>query len=352
MDLVALLSELCAVPAPSGAEAELADLLHGRWSRTCQDVRRDATGNLIARVGGSGPRVLVQAHMDQVGYIVRHVTDDGFLLLDGSQGDRRTGPERRHPVGQPVKVLDRGGGWTDGLLAAASGHVLTAEQREEHRLGYDDFWVELGLPDRAAVAGRGIHVGSPVVFSAAVRRVGELLAGPSMDNRAGLAIMDALVDAADARELQCELWLAATVQEENGLHGARAFAQAERFDAAIALDVGLVGDIPAVKEREHPARLGAGPIAVHRDSGIVYDRILTQHLLGLAREIGIAAQDGLFAGYGSDGLALAELGWPTALLTIPTRYTHTAFETVHPRDLDATLALVHALVTTALPGRP
>jgi endoglucanase len=352
MDLVALLSELCAVPAPSGAEAELADFLHGRWTQSCPEVRRDPTGNLIARVGGSGPRVLVQAHLDQVGYIVRHITDEGFLLLDGSQGDRRMGPERRHPIGQPVKVLGRENGWVEGLLAAASGHVLTAEQREEHRIGYDDFWVELGLADRAAVEERGIHVGSPVVFSGPVREVGELLSGPSMDNRVGLAIMDALVDAIDEPELKCEVWLAATVQEENGLHGARVVAQAERFDAAIALDVGLVGDIPTVQEREHPARLGAGPIAVHRDSGIVYDRILTQHLLALARDCGLPAQDGLFAGYGSDGLALAESGSPTALLTVPTRYTHTAFETVHPRDLEATLALVHALVTSPLPTRP
>jgi endoglucanase len=352
MDLVALLSELCAVPAPSGAETELADLLHGRWSRSCPEVRRDPVGNLIARVGGSGPRVLVQAHLDQVGYIVRHITDDGFLLLDGSQGDRRMGPERRHPIGQPVKVLGRDGGWTEGLLAAASGHVLTAEQREEHRIGYDDFWVELGLPDRAAVEARGVHVGSPVVFSGPVRSIGELLSGPSMDNRVGLAIMDALVDAIDEPDLTCEVWLAATVQEENGVHGARALARAERFDAAIALDVGLVGDIPAVQEREHPARLGAGPIAVHRDSGIVYDRLLTQHLLALAREFGLPAQDGLFAGYGSDGLALAESGSPTALLTVPTRYTHTAFETVHPRDLETALALVHAVVTTPLPPRP
>jgi putative aminopeptidase FrvX len=352
MDLVALLSELCAVPAPSGAEGELADLLHDRWSQSCPEVRRDPTGNLIARVGGSGPRVLVQAHMDQVGYIVRHIADEGFLLLDGSQGDRRMGPERRHPIGQPVKVLGREGRWTEGLLAAASGHVLTAEQREEHRIGYDDFWVELGLPDRAAVEQRGIHVGSPVVFSGPVHEVGELLSGPSMDNRVGLAIMDALVDAIDEPELKCEVWLAATVQEENGLHGARVVAQAERFEAAIALDVGLVGDIPTVQEREHPARLGAGPIAVHRDSGIVYDRLLTQHLLALARDCGLPAQDGLFAGYGSDGLALAESGSPTALLTVPTRYTHTAFETVHPRDLEATLALVHALVTSPLPSRP
>jgi putative aminopeptidase FrvX len=353
MDLATVVTELCAVPAPSGAEEELAGLLRRRWEPRCAEVRRDPIGNVIARArGGAGARVLVQAHMDQVGYLVRHVAEDGFLFLDGAQGDRRMGPERRHPIGQPVRALARDGAWVEGVPAAASGHVLTAEQRDRHRLGYDDFWVELGLASRGAVLAAGIHVGSPVVFAAPARTVGELLVGPSMDDRVGLAIMDALLDAVAGRELACELWLAATVQEENGLHGARALAHAERFDAAIALDVGLVGDVPAVTEREHATRLGAGPIAVHRDTGISYDRILTRHLLALAEAADIDAQDGLFAGYGSDGLALAQSGTPTALLTVPTRYTHTAFEAVHPRDLALTVDLLAELVTRPLPARP
>src|SRR3954466_414213 len=216
MDLATLVAELCAVSAPSGAEGELADLLYDRWEPRCAEVRRDAVGNVIARVGGAGPRVLVQAHMDQVGYLVRHITDDGFLLLDTSQGDRGRGVERRYPVGQPVRVLARDGSWVEGLLAAASGHVLTVKQREEDRLGYDDFWVELGLPTSDAVRGKGIHVGSPVVFSGPLRHVGALLAGPSMDNRVALAVMDALIGAVDSGDLRYELWLAATVQEESG----------------------------------------------------------------------------------------------------------------------------------------
>ena len=141
------------------------------------------------------------------------------------------------------------------------------------------------------------------------------------------------------------------MQEENGLHGARALARAEPFEAAIALDVGLVGDIPAVEEREYGTRLGAGPIAVHRDTGIVYDRALTQHLIALAGRTELAVQDGVFAGYGSDGLALSEAGIPTALLTVPTRYTHTAFEAVAPADCDATVGLLAALATEGPPAR-
>ena len=348
MDVVNLLAELCAVPAPSGAESELADLLQERWEPRCAEVRRDPIGNVIARVGGSGPRVLVQAHMDQVGYVVRHITDDGFVLLDTAQGDRRTGPERRHPIGQPVRVLTRGGSWLEGMLTASSGHVLTAKQRETHELGFNDFWVELGM-GKAAIVAAGVHVGAPVIFSAPARRVGDLLIGPAMDNRVGLALMDAALDFTD---LACELWLIATTQEENGLHGARALVREEGFAAAIALDVGLAGDIPAVEEREYGTRLGAGPIVVHRDTGIIYDRLLTQHFFALAKANAIPIQDGLFAGYGSDGLALAEAGSPTSLVTVATRYTHTAFETIHPADLTATLELLRLLLTSDLPARP
>ena len=147
--------------------------------------------------------------MDQIGYVVRHVTEEGFLLLDGAQGDRRNGPERRHMVGQPVQALARDGSWVDGLLAAASGHVLTAKQREEHRIGYDDFWVELGLRDRDAVTALGLHAGAPVVFAAQVRELG----APARRARAwttasGSRAMDALLDAVAGEELPCELWLA------------------------------------------------------------------------------------------------------------------------------------------------
>src|SRR6201991_3589892 len=169
MDLPNLLAELCAVSAPSGAETELAEVLLRRWEPRCDDIRRDAVGNVVARVGGSGPRVLLQAHMDQVGYIVRHVDEGGFLLLDGSQGDRRMGPERRHPIGQVVRVLLRDGTWLEGMLAAASGHVLTAKQRDAPEVSYDAFGVELGLASRELVFEAGVHIGSPVVFAAPMR---------------------------------------------------------------------------------------------------------------------------------------------------------------------------------------
>ena len=111
MDIPNLLGELCAVSAPSGAEGELADPPADVALGAALGRRSAGTPSETSSRASAAPvrACSVQAHMDQVGYLVRHVTDEGFLLLDGSQGDRRMGPERRHPVGQPVRVLPRDG---------------------------------------------------------------------------------------------------------------------------------------------------------------------------------------------------------------------------------------------------
>jgi putative aminopeptidase FrvX len=335
----------CELPGPSGAEAAVAAFLRERWSPRVGEVREDAVGNLLFRVGGTGPRLLLHAHMDEIGWVVRHVTEDGFLLLDSAQGRRREGPERRYMVGQPAQVLGRDGVVARGVIAAASGHVLTRKQTESERLDWDDFFVDLGLGSREEVLALGIHVGAPVVWDVATRRVGRNLVGKAMDDRALLAVMDLLLDDLGEATLAWELWYGATIQEENGLHGASAVALRAEVERAIALDVGLVGDTPSVAHSEYETRLGAGPIVTHKDSGIVYDRRLTFELADAAEGAGVPFQHGVFAGYRSDGLPLMDHGVPTALLALPTRYTHTAFETVAESDVHDTVRLLKAFVT-------
>src|SRR3954454_23956889 len=126
-ELLALLRTLGA-PAPSGREHALRRAVAERWRPHVDELGADAVGNLVARVGGSGPSLLLLAHLDEIGYVVRHVTDDGYLLLDTSQGGRRAGPEVRHVVGHAARVLGRDGVAAEGFFAAASGHVLRPEQ--------------------------------------------------------------------------------------------------------------------------------------------------------------------------------------------------------------------------------
>jgi endoglucanase len=167
-----------------------------------------------------------------------------------------------------------------------------------------------------------------------------------MDDRLPLATMTLLLERIEAAALTHELWLVATVQEETGLHGARAVAARSTFDLAVALDVGLVGDIPPVDSHDYPARLGGGPTIVHRDSQVVYDPALSWRLVDAAASAGVPTQQGVYGGYGSDGVPFVQAGIPTALVGIPTRYTHTAFEMIDPEDVDATVRMLETLVTS------
>ena len=116
---------LCELAAPSGREQSLRELIVERWSQHVDQVEVDSIGNVVARVGGSGLRVLVVAHLDEIGWVVRHITEEGFLLLDTAQGVRNAGPEPRHMIGHRAVILGRHGTAAEGVMAAASGHVLT-----------------------------------------------------------------------------------------------------------------------------------------------------------------------------------------------------------------------------------
>ena len=339
------LADLCLTAAPSGREDDLRALVLERWRPHVVEASVDALGNVLGRVGGSGPRVLITAHLDEIGWVVRHVTEHGFLLLDTAQGTRNAGPEPRHMVGHAALVLGRDGVVANGVVAAASGHVMTKAQLEVPIAGWDDFFVDIGVTSAAEAHDAGVYVGSAVVFRTAPREVGRRIVGTAMDDRICLLVLELLLERIDGAELPVDLWVAATVQEENGLHGARALTHRERFDQVLALDIGLVGDIPTVGETRYAGRLGAGPLVVHKDAFVAYDHALSWKLSDCADAAGIPWQHGVFAGYGSDGVPFVQAGIPTALLCVPTRYTHSPFEMIDPDDVDALVRLLTAWVS-------
>ncbi len=189
-----------------------------------------------------------------------------------------------------------------------------------------------------------------MIWNPQTRRIGSNITGKAMDDRAALAIATTVGEKlADSGELLCELWLASTVQEENGLLGAASLVDEMSFDYAIALDVGLTGDIPGPDKRDFPCRLGAGPVVVYQDARCHYSRRLSDRLIDVAQSqaITIPVQRAIFQNYGSDGAELLRRGVETALLTYPTRYTHSPIETVDEVDLTH---MVDLLVAFALCG--
>lgn len=335
------------VHGSAGHEALVAAHVGERWTDLGLDVTVDGLGNVTAPVGGTGPRTLITAHMDEIGFVVRKITDGGFLLLDVAEGRRRESIARRFAVGRRAVVLGRDGVVAEGIFAAASGHIISRRQLEATDLFVDDVFVDLGVDTRAEAEALGIHVGAAVVWRGETTRLGNKVVAKALDDRLMLVVIDLLLQTIDPAELEIELHVAATVQEENGFHGARGLGASQRFDQAIALDVGLVGDIPTVDPDEIDNALGRGPIVAHKDQQVFYSQNVVWQLSDAARRAGVEIQHGVFPNYGSDGIGLIDAGIPTGLLCTPVRYTHTAIEMAALADIRAT---VQVLAELCAPG--
>jgi tetrahedral aminopeptidase len=341
----ALVKELSELPGPTGHEDAVQDWLVGRWSEIAAEVRRTRVNNILARIGGNGPRLVLVAHADEICLMVKSITDDGFLHLWPYYRDQLGRPPRWFtPLNQPALVISSDGN-VPGVFATASGHVVGGRNSQKEQFEWNDWFIDIGVRSRDDVESLGIGPGARVIWDPQTRRIGQNITGKAMDDRAALAIATTVGEQLAGRDdLQYEVWLASTVQEENGLIGADSLADELSFDYAIALDVGLTGDIPGPDKRDFPSRLGAGPIVVYQDASCHYSRQMCEKLIDIAKSREIPIQRAVFQNYGSDGAALIRRGVETALLTYPTRYTHSPIETVDEADLQRTVDLLVAFV--------
>jgi tetrahedral aminopeptidase len=330
-DLIKRLTEL---EGPVGQEHAVLDYVEGLWRGLGVPTERTRIGNVLARAGGRGPRLLMVAHADELCYLVRAVHPGGFLWLANGQGwERRTSLRNWFTVGQRVKVLARSG-VIPGVIAAATGHLATIALPEPAELTWDDFWVDTGL-SAGELAARGVTPGTRVIWDAATVQQGPHVVGKALDDRVPLAVITEVARRVPAAQRAWDLTLACSVQEEIGLVGAFALAARESYDAAIVVEIGMAGDTPGVDARAMPLRLGAGPALIHKDALVHYDHRLTAALEHAAAGAGIAIQHAVFGSFGSDGAALMKADIPAALVAFPTRYTHSPFETGHLGDIEA-----------------
>jgi endoglucanase len=346
--LYELTKTLTEMLGPTGFEDEVQDWLEQRWRAAGCETHRNRTGNLFARVGGSGPKLLVAAHADEISFRVKSIDTNGHLLLTSGTGGSELRPPHHAFVAQPCRVLTPQGA-LPGTVGTVTGHVMTREQREHLRIDWPDIFLDIGARGRDEALAWGVHVGCPVVAEVPTRRVGHNIVGKAMDDRASLAIMTAWLEQLDRDALRFELWFGSTVQEEVGMIGAGTVAD---FDLAIAMEVGLAGDIPQVGELQIPSRLGAGTLLGHKDAGVQYDRHLLAELTAVAARHGIPLQHLVFLQFTSDGKEFIANDIPTAMLAFPTRYTHSPIETVDERDLHATLQLLDRFAAVEDGGGP
>lgn len=340
-----LIKELTELVGPVGQEEIVLDHMEQMWRSDGIEVERTKVGNLLGRVGGSGPKVVLAAHADELCYLVRAIDAQGFLWLANGQAWQRTyGLRNSFTIGQRVKVLARDG-VIPGVIATTTGHLATLALPEPGELNWRDFWVDTGL-SRHELMERGVTPGTRVIWDASTEQFGSHVVGKAIDDRALLAVLTEIARRVEPEKLTCELTLACTVQEEIGLIGASALAAREQFDEAIALEIGLAGDIPGVPFDAMPLHLGAGPVLVHKDALVHYDYKLTARLERVAKEANIPIQHAVFGSFGSDGAAFMKADIPSALVAFPARYTHTPFETAHLSDIENLTQWLCAFITS------
>lgn len=345
--MFSLVKELTELPGPTGHEDAVQDWLVTAWSAFASEVRRTRVNNVLARIGGSGPRLVLVSHADEICLLVKSVSEEGFLHIWPYYSDQLGKPPRWFtPINQPALVVTADN-LVEGVFATASGHVVGGRNSQKDQMEWNDWFVDVGQRSRAEVEALGIGPGDRVIWNPPTRKIGKNITGKAMDDRAALAIAtEAGRRLAKLDTLPFEVWLASTIQEENGLIGAASLADEMAFDLAVALDVGLTGDVPGPDKRDFPCLLGSGPIVVYQDASCHYSRRLTDLLLATARGQDIPVQRAIFQNYGSDGASLMRRGVETALLTYPTRYTHSPIETVAEVDLENAVKLLVAFAST------
>ncbi len=346
------LRSLSAIPAPVGREGRLHEHLRRRWLARAQRAWITPVGNLIVHVGGTGPKLLLLGHGDEIGFTVRHIDERGYLFLATGQRLGTDRPEMRGsyalPTNQSALVVTDGEP-VPGIFATLTGHVLAQRQRETPQLEWTDLWVDVFVSSREEAHAKGIRVGDRVVWNPPFVRNGPYLTGKAMDNRIALAVLDLLLERLDTERCRYDLYIGSAVQEEIGLIGAHSINRSVGAELAVSIDIGLSGDVPGVDPRDVDVRLGGGPTLVHKDL-YAYNEYLNRHLRRVADGAGIALQDAVFGIFGSDSGALLREGVAASLIAVPTRYTHSPVETVHMADVAATVDLLEALVTGEPPA--
>jgi endoglucanase len=349
---IELLRRLCETPGVPGREDRIRAVIEAEVDGLFDEVRTDTMGSLICRRGprpsqgiakDAPTKVMLLCHMDEIGFLVSHIDDKGFIRLDPVGGF-----DTRNLFSRRVLVCTEDGD-LPGVMNPAGRpiHIASAEDRKKVP-EVKEFFVDVGLP--ADAVKEKVKIGDYVVMDEPLVEVGDKIVSKALDNRIacwlGIEAIRQLDEAGDGHE--CEIYVAFTVQEEVGLRGARTSAFAVQPDIGLGLDVTLACDTPGVPDHEAVTVQGAG-FGLHvKDSSFISDAALVREIEALAEEREIPCQRTILARGGQDGAAAqqAATGARAVGIVAGTRYIHTVTEMVDKSDLEAARNIIAAYLET------
>jgi putative aminopeptidase FrvX len=337
------LARLTDAPGPSGFEQPVKALMRKYLSDVCS-LDTDKLGSLIALKTGqeSGPKVMLAAHMDEVGFLVTRVTDSGYLKFTELGG---WWPSRL--LGHTVSVLGPQGP-LPGLIDCRSEHQMTEEERRKP-LTIEGLFIDVGARNAEQVASWGIRPGTPAVPATHFTRMTDdtFLLAKAWDDRAGCAAaVDIMLNLSKSRHPNA-VYAVGTAMEEEGARGARTAGHAIKPDVGLILEVGVAADMPGSDGDDTvPVALGKGPVVTVYDASMLPNQPLLELVLSTAEAESIPVQYGIVARGGTDGSRIHVLGTgvPCLVLGVPARYLHSMAGLIHRQDYEALVRLATAVV--------
>lgn len=332
-----MLEEFCQAEGISGYEKEATRVMKKYLDGYCDDIAYDNLGSIIAHKKGAGPKVLFTGHVDEVGFVVKEITEDGFLRV------------------QPV------GGWSTHNMLAQRVTITTRENKKcpgiigdcrkpgspaNTLMPMNDVYIDLGVESKQEVMDLGIRIGDPICPKAdfVIMNNPQYVSAKAWDDRVGAAICTDVMRQLKDETLACDFYVAGTVQEEVGLRGAKTVGQMVNPDLSIAIDVGGENDEPNGPKGH--AVLGSGAAICIQDRSALAHSGLVSHLEKICEEKNIKHTTYVLGFGGTDSGELAKVGAGSVNLTIsiPSRHVHTHQSMIHLGDYDAIVDLLVAFL--------
>lgn len=335
-----LLKSLTEAHGVPGYETEVRALLR-QYMEPLGTISQDKLGSIVCTKPGEGPTVMLAGHMDEIGFMVAHITKDGFLKFQqlGGWWDQVL-------LGHRVIIKTHKGDVT-GVIGAKPPHLLSADERSKVVVK-KDMYIDIGASSREEVVEIGVRVGDPVVPYSQFT----VLANPktymskAFDNRVGCALVIDILNYFQGEDHPNTIVGVQTVMEEVGVRGATTSVHAVNPDVAIVLESDIAGDVPGIEEEESDIKLGSGPSLLVFDARMIPNIKLRDLVVETAVSLNIPLQFSVMPGGATDGSAihLHGAGVPTVVIGIPARHIHSHSAIIHRDDYDNAVKLVTAVV--------
>jgi endoglucanase len=345
-DVETLLKELAEANGIAGHETEVRHLIQ-RHFKSLGEVSHDRLGSVICTKQGDAPdpKIMVAAHMDEIGFIVSHITKDGFIKFSALGG------WWDHVLLAQRVVINTAKGELVGTIGAKPPHLLSDEERSK-LVEKKDMYIDIGATSRQEVEKAGVCLADPIlpVSPFAVLATGKAYLCKAFDDRAGCALLITAMQRMLNIGHPNTIFAVATVQEEIGMRGATTSVRAVNPDAAIVLEATGINDMPGTSnDTQQILRLGGGPVVTFYRQDMIPNHALRSLLVDTAKRYAIPVQiraDGGVRG-GTDGAAihLHGSGVPTVVLSLPVRYIHSHGGILHRDDFDAAVELLTRVIS-------